>query len=379
MAMPTIPSAATIRARIISDIEGSIGQTTPFLPKAWNKAIAGALTGLIILLYSAILWVYAQIFPEKADYSALVLLGKLVGISPTSANKSVITARVFGTNGESVITGTTYFKSETGIVYQVTTGGTISGGYFDSTITALTAGEAGNIANGETLSIITPDPVLTGSATVQATITEGDDAESEESFRARVIARYKKRLTGGSPADYELWGLEAPHFIWISPVAGDEPGTVWVYGEVDNQTDGIPTSGQLTTLLSYITTDPETGIQSRRPIGDEVTCLPITRKIFDFEISIRDATTAVKNDIESALSDYLLSLFPYNDGTSLERTDAVTDTGSNSSANDVAREGGATILQLVLRENSTGGQINNYILYGGEKAKIGTVTFTDVV
>jgi uncharacterized phage protein gp47/JayE len=379
MPMPTIPSAATIRARIISDIEGAIGQTTPFLPKAWNKAVAGALTGLIILLYNAILWVYSQIFPEKADYAALVLLGKLVGISPTTSNKSVITARVFGTNGESVINGTTYFKSATGIVYQVTTGGTIAGGYFDSTLTALTAGEAGNIANGETLSIITPDPVLTGSATVQATITEGDDSESEESFRARVIARYKKRLTGGSPADYELWGLEAPHFIWVSPVAGDEPGTVWVYGEVDNQTDGIPTSGQLTTMLSYITTDPETGIQSRRPIGDEVTCLPITRKVFDFEINIKDATTQTKEDIVTALSEYLLSLSPYNEGVSLERVDAVTDTGANGAANDVAREANATILQLVMIENDTSAQVNSYVLFGGEKAKIGTVTFTDVV
>lgn len=379
MPMPTIPSAATIRSRIISDLEGALGQITPFLPKSWNKAIAGAITGVVILLYNATLWVYKQIFPETADYQSLVLLGKLVGISPRNAVRAVITARVFGTNGENVLTGTTYFKSATGSVYQVTTGGTIAGGYFDCTLTAITAGEAGNIADGETLAIITPDPVLTGSATVIATITEGDDAEGEEQFRARVISRYKKRITGGSPADYELWGLEAPHFIWVSPVAGDVPGSVWVYGEVDNQVDGIPDAGQLATLLQYIEVDPETGLQARRPIGDEVTCFPISRKLFDFTINIQDATTQTKADIEEALSDYLLSLSPYNEGVSLERLDAVTDTGANGAANDIAREANATILQLTMREASTSGIVNSYILYGGEKAKLGTVTWIDVV
>lgn len=379
MPMPTIPSAATIRSRIISDIEGALGQTTPFLPKSWNKAIAGAITGVVILLYNATLWVYKQIFPETADYQSLVLLGKLVGISPRNAVKAVIVARVFGTDGENVITGTTYFKSVTGSVYQVTTGGTIAGGYFDCTLTALTAGDAGNIADGEALSIITPDPVLTGSATVQSTTTEGDDQESEEQFRARVISRYKKRITGGSTADYELWGLEAPHFIWVSPVAGDVPGSVWVFGEVDNQVDGIPDAGQLATLLQYIEIDPETGLQSRRPIGDEVTCFPISRKVFDFTINIQDATTQTKADIEQALSDYLLSLSPYNEGVSLERLDAVTDTGANGAANDIAREANSTILQLVMRESSTGGIVNSYTLYGGEKAKLGTVTWVDVV
>jgi uncharacterized phage protein gp47/JayE len=214
---------------------------------------------------------------------------------------------------------------------------------------------------------------------VQSTTTEGDDQESEEQFRARVISRYKKRITGGSPADYELWGLEAPHFIWVSPVAGDVPGSVWVFGEVDNQVDGIPDAGQLATLLQYIEIDPETGLQSRRPIGDEVTCFPISRKMFDFTINIQDATTQTKADIEQALSDYLLSLSPYNEGVSLERLDAVTDTGANGAANDVAREANATILQLTMRESSTSGIVNSYILYGGEKAKLGTVTWVDVV
>ena len=374
--MPTMPTVDEIQARIIADIETSIGQTTPFLPKSWNRVVAKSIALIDILLYRSIMWVYAQIFPDTADYAALVLLGALVGISPTKPITAIATANVFGTNGEAVTNGTN-FRSTAGVVYQVTTGGTIAGGYALCTLTSQVTGDQGNIANGETLTILSPDSVLTGLATVVSTTTEGADAETVDHFRARVVSRYKKRLTGGSPADYEQWGLEAPHFVWISPVAGSEPGTVWVYGEVDNQTDGIPTGTQLTTLLSYLTTDPNTGIESRRPIGDEVTCLPISRKVFDFEITIKNGSSAVKTDSETALSDYLLSLSPYNEAINTERDDAVTDTGANAAVNDIARTAGATILQLVMKENSTGSQVNSYMLYGGEQAKIGTVTWTD--
>jgi uncharacterized phage protein gp47/JayE len=378
MAMPTIPSATEIQARIVADVESAIGQTVPLLPKAVIRVLAKAIALIDVLLYRSIMWVYAQIFPDTADYAALILLGALVGISPTKPVASVVTASVPGVTGESVPTGTN-FRSNSGLVYQVTTGGTISGGVASCTLTCLSAGDAGNIANGELLTILSPDVNLTGTATITATVTDGADAETLDHFRARVVARYKRRMTGGSPADYEQWGLEAPHFVWISPVSGDKPGSVWVYGEVDNQTDGIPTSGQLTTLLSYLTTDPVTGIQSRRPIGDEVTCLPISRKVFDFAITIKDGTANIKADAESALADYLLSLSPYNSAINTERDDAVTDTGANAAVNDIARTGGATILQLVMREHTTGSQINSYMLYGGEKAKIGTVTWTDFV
>lgn len=378
MAMPTMPTVDEIQARIVSDIETAIGQTTPFLPKSWNRVVAKAIALIDILLYRSIMWVYAQIFPDTADSAALVLLGALVGIAPTKPIVAVITANIFGTNGESVATGTN-FRSATGTVYQVTTGATISGGSAPCSLTCQVSCDIGNIANGETLTIVSPDTALTGLATVSGATTLGSDAETVDHFRARVISRYKKRLTGGSPADYEQWGLETPHFVWISPVAGNEPGTVWVYGEVDNQVDGIPTSTQLTSLLSYLTVDPSTGLESRRPIGDEITCMPISRKIFDFEITIKDGSSAAKTDAESALSDYLLSLAPYNEAINSERDDAVTDTGANAAVNDIARTGGATILQLVMRERDTGSQVNSYMLYGGEKAKIGTVSWIDFI
>jgi len=377
MAIPTLPSITEIRARIIADVESVIGQTVPLLPKSFVGAIAGAVAGWHLLQYKAALWVYRQIFPDTADYDALVLLGKLVGIAPTDPVKWVGVVSLTGTNG-SVVTSGVLASGSNGEVYEITTGGTVAGGVASVTFTAITSGDSGTLANGETLTLLEAVTGFTGTGTVTSTTTDGADAETEEHFRNRVNIRYKKRLTGGSPADYELWGLETPNFIWVNPLDGDAPGEVIVYGEVDNQTDGIPTAGQLTSLLSYLTVDPETGLAARSPIGDEITCLPISRKIFDVEIQIKDGTTDIKANITTALSDYMYGLEPYNEGLSLVRDDAVTDSGASAAAGEIAREGGATILQLVVRENSTSAQVNNYILYGGEKAKLGTVTFTDI-
>lgn len=376
--MPSIPTIAEIKARRIADIELSLNQTTPLLPKAFTRVIAGACAGVDILLYRAILWVYAQIFPDKADYESLVLLGRLVGVYPLAAVKAVVTASIPGVIGEAVVVGT-QFRATSGQVYSVTTGATIVGGTSSCTLTAILAGDAGNIADGEVLTILAPDVNLTGTATITGTTTDGEDAEDEESLRVRVSNRYKKRYTGGSPADYEAWGLEAPHFIWVSPYAGDYPNAVTVYGEVDNETDGIPTSAQLLTLLSYLSVDPVTGLANRRPVGDEVTCLPITRKVFDFAISIKGANATTKANIETALAEYMAELEPYNEGVTIERNDAITDSGASEAASSIAREAVATILSLTLYEHSTSGVIASYTFYGGEKPKMGTVTWTDVL
>lgn len=378
MALPTIPTVSEIRARIITDIESKINQTTPALPKSFVRVIAGAQAGIVILLYNAILWVYKQIFPETADYAALVLLGKLVGLAPTNAVKAVITANVYGTTGESVAVGTT-FRTATNYLYQVTTGGVIAGGLKLCTLTAVTPGNASNVANGEELSILSPDTVLTGRAVVVSTVTTGADSETESHFRSRVVVRYKRRHTGGSVADYYLWAMEAPHVSWASPVAGDEPLDVWIYVEVDDQTDGIPTAGELTTVESYVTTDPITLIQDRKPICDIVTALPITRKAFNVTIDIKDGTAEIKSAITAALTDYFLGLSPYNEGITLENNSAMTDTDASAVASAIAREAGASILDLVIYDAITTYQVTSYILLGGEKAKLGTPTYVDRV
>ncbi len=380
MALTTLPTAAEIKARIIADIENEINQTTPSFPKAFTRVLAGAMSGVILLLYQLGLWLYKQIFPDTADDASVVLLGQLVNITRLPAVASIITATVGGTIGEAASEGTLFLGGNS-VVYKITTGGIVGGsGLATVTMTSQETGEIGNLANGSILNIISPDPVLTGTATVTATTTEGDDKESLDSFRSRVSAGYKKRRTGGSPADYEAWGLETPNFDWISPVSDpNTPGKILLYGRVDNQTDGIPIQSQLDALEVMVLQDPVTGKHNRQPIGDEVEALPISRFSFDITISIQNGTTAIKDNIESGVESYVENQQPYNEGVSLTRNDTISESGISNIASDIAIPAGAAITSVELVQTSPVLAITSYQLFGGEWGKVNSISWVDVV
>lgn len=379
MAIPTIPTIADIKDRIVTDLNDKLNQTTPSLPKAFNRVLAGALAGLIVLLYQSINWVYRQIFPDTADLAALKLLGALVDVEQQTAIAWVGTADVPGVESYAVPTGT-LFRSSSNIIYKVTTSGTVTSGVASVGLTAQTSGDAGNITDGTELSIVSPDTNLDGTATITATTSSGDDAEDADSFRVRVSNAYKKRRTGGAPADYEAWGLEAPNFDWISPLdAPSTVGEVQVYGKVDNQTDGIPTTAQLEELYNYLTVDPDTGLRTRHPIGPDVETLPIERFELDIEVFIQDPTTELEASITTVITDYVENQQPYNEAIATERKDTISEGGISAVANDVANPEGATVTAIVMSETTTGNVIQSYQLFGGTWGKASNITFTEVV
>jgi uncharacterized phage protein gp47/JayE len=383
MAFPTIPTAQEIKDRIVSDIENKLNQNVPAFSKSFVRALAGSIAGMILLLYFAITWVYRQIFPDTADEAALKLLGKLVGVNIRPATFAIHTANVPGTNGTIVPEGT-QFKAPNGSVFSVTTSGTVSGGVAVVSITALVSGESGNLAPGTELAIVSPVTGLIGPAEIVTTTTSGDDQESLDSYRTRVSNAYKKRRTGGSPADYEAWGLEAPNFDWISPLDNETlPGDVSVYGKVDNQTDGIPTGSQLTELEGYLlSSDPNgTAIRDRHPIGPPVTAYPISRFSFDVTISIQGGTTEIKADIETAVTNYIeVEQRPYNEAIDQVKKDVISQGGISSAGNAIANPEGATVTAVLLEETVSGQVVpnNGYQLFGGTWGKVNSITFDDI-
>ena len=379
MPIPTIPTAAEIKARIIADIENELNQTTPALFKAFNRVLAGAIAGFILLLYQSILWTYRQIFPDTADEVALNLAGALVGIIRLAAVFAVIQTDITGTNGYTLQTGV-QFRGSQGIVYKVTTGGTIAGGVVSAELTALESGEIGNLPNGTILDIVQPDSNLDGTAEITATNTSGDDQETLDSYRTRVSAEYKKRRTGGAPADYEAWGLETPNFDWISPL--DDPSTageVIVYGRVDNQTDGIPTGNQLTELEEFLNLDPDTGLRTRHPIGPPTDEQPISRFLFDIEIFLQNGTGPIEADITTAVTEYVETQEPFNEAIDFIRKDTISEGGISAVANDVANPQSATVTAVILTQVTPTQIVQSYQLFGGEFGKVNSITYTAVV
>ena len=380
MAIPQIPTIEEIKSRIEIDITGKINQGIPVLPLSFVKVLASSISGVAFLLYQAILWVYKQIFPQSAEYATLKLLGAIVGITPVNAVSAVILCTIPGNTGSWVYAGETFIASNN-ITYRVTTDTEIIAGEATNVpLLALTSGDDGNLDNGEILDIVRTNLLLTGTATVTGTQTSGADEESQASFSARVSIRYRLRYITGSAGAYVLNGLECPNFIWIGVYADDTlPGKVNVYGRVDNTADGIPTTSQLTELLSCLTYDPTTGKRYLKPIGDTIECLPIENREFDIEVFINDGSATINALIQTSLDNYIYALEPYLEGISTSRKNVLTNTDAATAADSIAVQYDAKVTQVVITDVLTGLTETNYTLYGGTFAVWRNITFTAVV
>jgi len=220
---------------------------------------------------------------------------------------------------------------------------------------------------------------LDGTAEVTSTQTDGADQESLESFSARVSIRYRVRDINGSVGAYTINGLETPNFIWIGPFSDEDlPGTVNVYGKVDNQTDGIPTTSQLTQLETFLKNDTDTGKEYRRPISDTINTLPISVREFDLEVFINASSPELNADIEDAVKTFISTLVAFVIGVSESRKDVLTNTDVAGVANSIAEGEGAKVTQVVITDVITGFIEVSYSFFGGEQGKFRNVDFTVV-
>jgi uncharacterized phage protein gp47/JayE len=379
MALPQIPTIAEIYDRIVTDITGKINQGVPSLPLSLVKVFSKSVAAPVFLLYQAILWVYKQIFPSSAEYDTIKMLGSIVGLYPDNPISAVLLCTVPGTTGAWVYSGETFIGTNN-IIYRVTTNTEIIAGEATNVpLLALTSGEEGNLDVGEILDIMQTNLSLTGTAEVTSISTTGSDEQSQESFRAEVEARYRRKITGGSPADYYFWGLEAPNFDWIGVYATvDTPGGVTLYGHVDNQTDGIPTSTQLDDLEYYVKYDPNTGKLHRAPLSDTLTINATDVEEYDLEFTILDGTPALKSDIEDEVTEYLPTLRPYIEGISDIKKNILGSSNLEDIANDIASSTDAYITKCEITEVSTSTTEDYFTLDGGTMVKVRNITWVDI-
>lgn len=369
---PQIPTTEEIKNRIISDVEGEIKQDVPLLPKALIRAIAGGLSFFHTMQNKAIYWSYQQIFPQMAEYEALVLKGKEVGIEAKKATQCISDVRVNGVDGTVIASGV-LAKNQYNVIFRCTKGGVIAGGFTIAEFTAQDFGDVGQLNSGDELKLITPNSGVFN-LTVETVKQDGSNAESIEVLRNRIINRYQRRLNGGSYADYEQWAYTMPNVVWVNPLSGSLPGEIYVFFEVNNQPDGIPTNDQLDIMKNYLQKNPETGRADRAPASDAIYPMKISRKVFNFEITATNTTLEAKKEIENAVKEYLSDLSPFNIAIMAIKNDTLTQNGAGSAAEIAARNNNVVINSLSIKDE-LGQPVISYQLIGGEKAKAGTFTW----
>lgn len=371
----TTPTLQDIANNILADLESEFGTSIPIFAKSVWRIFSYILAGVFIILYKYSGDQYKQRFVQTANETYLEILGELVGIVRTPSQAWSGQAQAIATGSGTIPAGTQLRNVATGVVYRLSIPATIAS-TTTMTLLALTSGDVSDINIGDELKFVSPIGGVSQTAIVLAITTQGADKENLEVYRQRVLDRYRKTPQGGALADYEQWTEEGPNVINAYPYSGTMPVHVDIYVEVDNQTDGIPTTPQLTNIYdNYIAVDPDIGLATRKPITDIVTMFQIERIEFDVEIITLDPDTAtIRDEIESALETYFLRKAPYIQGLTITKDDNITNSEVTSVIQEIVSNNEATILNVITREGGTLVDVRG--LGRGEKSKLGTVTYS---
>jgi hypothetical protein len=235
-----------------------------------------------------------------------------------------------------------------------------SGGAALLTVTAETPGVAGNLNDGETMTINVNVPGAETVATVLATDTFGVEEEEDAPYQQRLLTKSRKKSGGYNFSDNRIWAEETPGVARAYPFTGI-PGdplskpperTIFIKADPDIDPDGIAPPALLDSAREYLTVDPVTG-QSRLTLGmtDELLyVLSITIKLIYVEVrglvTPSGQEAEVKAAIESALAAFFLGLEPFVEGLDVEeeRRDLITDPIISKVVQDVLQATGSSAI-----------------------------------
>jgi hypothetical protein len=166
-------------------------------------------------------WQYLQVFVETADFESLKRWGNLVNISHKKGTKTILKLKLNNIQPNITIQAGTIWKSlMNGLIYKsisaITSQTTIEDRLFVN-VECSESGTKGNLPNEEQLNLINPIIGIPDIAIVEQTITLGTEDEDIETYRARVITRYRNKPQGGSAMDYYMWATEVNGIIDCLP------------------------------------------------------------------------------------------------------------------------------------------------------------------
>jgi len=400
MALVT-PTVAQINNNIIAQIEATINQTIPLVPKAFIRVLAKTLAAVFVLLWKYSGFIFLQIFVKTATIEEVTIngrivsplkeWGRLIGVGdPVAAVQAQLTIDItVETQTGSLASGTQLVNSATGVTYLLVGSVDLDAAVVQGLIRAAGdqgggngAGVIGNASVGDLISFTNPIANVAKDTAVAATVVTGADAEGTEIYRQRVIDRFRQRPQGGALLDYEIWGEEVAGVANIYPYTGDEAGEIDVFVEgvtASFPPDGIPDQALLDAVAASIELDDE-GLASRRPAGSFVNTFAITRTGFNvtvFSIANVDSLADTQTQIISALEEFMLDRAPFVSGLTLgPRTDTITNAGLSGVVEDIVTAANGTFAGVSFTLDTSGSILFTYSLGRGEKAKASNVVFS---
>lgn len=392
------PTTKQISDNIIAQLEASLNQTIPLLPKSFLRVLAKALAGVFVLLYKYGGFMFLQMFVQTATDSETTINGKavqpllqwgrLIGVGdPAPATNAELLIDITVETQTGVLpSGTQLVSTDNGVTYITIGAILLNAAVVQATVRAASdqaggggAGAIGNLDADAILSFANPLANVSRNALVVSQTVTGADGEGTEAYRQRIIDRFQKRPQGGAYADYEQWGEEPAGIINVYPYTSDCPGQVDVYVEATPESsgdpDGIPTGAQLSEVLDSINFD-QNGMATRRPANALANTFAITRTGFDVRVTGLqvDNLAQVQQSITAAINEYFTSRAPYIIGLTIPpRQDRITESAVAGVVDDIVSASGGIFGGVIIDQGPV--SVDIYSLGVGEKAKVLSVSY----
>jgi uncharacterized phage protein gp47/JayE len=391
-----IPTTQENYERNLSNYESELNQTSPLVDKAFLRVQSGneaqAQTELSRLAVDRA----KENLIITASESGLTVFGNEYNVPRKAGTAANLTIFLPATIGTSIPAGKEFVGDSNNVRYTndattvAATDPTLGDGAL-LTVTAKDVGVAGNLNDGDTLTMDSSIAGASNSATVQGDPnTIGTEQEGKEAWRRRLLNEVRTVGGGSNAVDHRTWAERGDGVFRAFPYSGRPsgtslPGDRTVYIEVDPSInpDGEATGtiGQAVLdsardNINYNQTDG-TANPSLGTVDSNLYVESITRVEFFVEIrnfaadpSVEDAAKA---NIQTSLDEYFRAIFMWIEGLDplSEKNDIITDLSVSTVVQDAMSPYGATA-DGVGFGLEVGVFLSQYTLFAGELAKLAT-------
>ncbi len=302
-------TVAEIRENFLEIYANELGVSVDNFPKISAIAsIATAVAGLFVLLYRLSNWVYNQFFYETQSLESLNK--NPFGIKQKSPVKAKYSAKIIGATATELNAGTVYTFNN--VNYQTDALGQNTGGEINVNLIAIEAGAEENpLTSGDQLNIVSTIAGIPSTITIQSVLTIGENEETFEEFKNRIIRRSQLKPQGGAMIDYIIWSIEIASVI-DAYVYVPKLGKVDVYPILDGKgANKIPANNAagneiINEVSNRIERSEGSDFQDRRPLNVDVEVKRAT--LTNFEIIIT-TDAIVSTQLQDQLKDTTIDYF----------------------------------------------------------------------
>lgn len=291
------PSLTTIIDRIKGDLKSGLSLTT-ILRRSFLDIMAKAYGAAVHTLFGFLDNIFKQFFPDTATGSFLLRWATIYGIARLDATFTELVIDVVGTTGGTLPIDQVFQRAD-GVLYKVKAEIIVPATTtVQATIVAVDAGANPNLDDGSTVTLVSAIAGIESAALVDSTAIEGDDQETEEALRVRLLERIKQPPSGGKVTDYIAFAKTVVGVtrVWVIPDHLGE-GTVAVFFVEDNESPIFPSPAKVQEVLE--------ALLEQAPISADVFSIAPTETEINPIIALKPNTTEVQDAVIAELEDLL--------------------------------------------------------------------------